>query len=185
MSSVYKGLGNFYMRLLDCILLIGVKAKNMHLLKQKKGREIINRIEQQFNEVFHISSDKISTGIIEDTVFYFVDQVPIAFEINNRVMMTLRGILQFQPTNRFVTVDMGAVRFVTNGADVMAPGIIDADKNIEEEMPVWIRDEQHHKPLAIGIALMNGEHMIQSTSGKAVKMIHYIGDLIWKLSDID
>jgi PUA domain protein len=173
------------MILLDCILLIIVKAKNMHLLKQKRGKEIIQQIEQQFDEVFHISPNKISTGIIDDTVFYFVNRVPIAFQINNHVMMTLRGVLEFQPKNRFVTVDMGAVRFVTNGADVMAPGIIDADKNIEEDMPVWIRDEQHHKPLAIGVALMNGENMIQSSSGKAVKMFHYIGDPIWKLSDID
>jgi len=173
------------MMLSGCILLIRVKAKNMHLLKQKRAKEIINRIEQQFNEVFHISSNKISTGIIDDTVFYFLDQVPFAFDIDQHVMMTLRGILQFHPKNRFVTVDMGAVRFVTNGADVMAPGIIDADISIEEDMPVWIRDEQHHKPLAIGVALMNGENMVQSSSGKAVKMIHYIGDTIWKLSDAD
>ena len=157
----------------------------MHILKQKKAKEIINRIEEQFNEVFHISQNNISTGTIEGTVFYFIDQVPFAFDINNHVMMTIRGILQFHPKNRFVTVDMGAVKFVTNGADVMAPGIIDADSTIEENKPVWIRDEQHHKPLAIGIALMNGENMVASSSGKAVKMIHYIGDSIWKLSDVD
>ncbi len=165
--------------------MIRVKAKNMHILKQKKAKEIIKRIEEQFNEVFPISSQNISTGTIEDTVFYFLNQIPIAFAIDNQVMMTIRGILQFHPKNRFVTVDMGAVRFVTNGADVMAPGIIDADDSIEEDMPVWIRDEQHHKPLAVGIALMNGENMIQSSSGKAVKMIHYIGDTIWKLGDVD
>ena len=166
-------------------LLIIVKVKNKHLLKQKKAKDLINRLEQQFDESLDISVDEIFTGVIDDTVFYFVDKVPIALDINDHVMMTLRGLLKFHPSNRFVTVDMGAVRFVTNGADVMAPGIVDADDCIEVDMPVWICDEQHHKPLAIGVALMNGDEMVDSVSGKAVRMIHYIGDSIWKMSDID
>lgn len=166
-------------------LLILVKVKNKHLLKQKKAKELINRLEQQFNESLDISVNEIFTGVIEDTVFYFVDQVPIALDINDHAMMTLRGLLKFHPKNRFVTVDMGAVRFVTNGADVMSPGIVDADTDIDVDMPVWIRDEQHHKPLAIGVALMSGEEMIRSKKGKAVKMIHFIGDTIWKMSAFD
>ena len=173
------------MRYMGCVLLILVKVKNKHLLKQKKAKELIRRLEEQFNESLDISLNEIFTGVIEDSVFYFVDQVPIAMDINDHAMMTLRGLLKFHPSNRFVTVDMGAVRFVTNGADVMAPGIVDADDTIEVDMPVWIRDEQHHKPLAIGVALMNGTDMVQSSKGKAVKMIHFIGDTIWKMSAFD
>jgi PUA domain protein len=185
MYTVYKGLGNFYMINVCCFILIIVKVKNKHLLKQKNAKELIKKLELQFNESFDISVGDIFTGVIDDTVFYFVDKVPIAMNINNHVMMTVRGLLKFNPTNRFVTVDMGAVRFVTNGADVMAPGIMDADKSIEQDMPVWIRDEQHHKPLAVGVAMMNGEEMIDKTEGKAVRMIHYIGDSIWKMSDVE
>ena len=76
-------------------------------------------------------------------------------------------------------VDMGAVKFVTNGADVMAPGIVDADLDIEDGNSVWICDQQHRKPLAVGSALMNGEDMKNKSSGKAVKIIHYIGDELW------
>ena len=162
-----------------------MKVKNKHLLKQKKAKQLIDRLEQQFNESFDISINEIFTGVINGNVFYFVDRVPIAMDIDDHVMMTIRGLLKFQPSNRFVTVDMGAVRFVTNGADVMAPGIVDAEKTIREDMPVWIRDEQHHKPLAIGVALMDGEEMINQSSGKAVRMIHFIGDSIWKMSDVD
>lgn len=162
-----------------------MKVKNKHLLKQKEAKKLIFRLERQFDEHLDISSKEIFTGVIDNSVFYFVDQVPIAMDINEHVMMTLRGLLKFHPSNRFVTVDMGAVRFVTNGADVMAPGIVDADSSIQKDMPVWIRDEQHCKPLAIGVALMNGEEMVGSSSGKAVKIIHYIGDSIWKISDVD
>ena len=173
------------MRKKGCIYLILVKVKNKHQLKQKKARELIKRLDQQFDESFDITTEEIFTGVIDDFVFYFVDRVPIAMNINDHVMMTVRGLLKFHPCHRFVTVDMGAVRFVTNGADIMAPGIVDADKEIEKDMPVWIRDEDHHKPLAIGIALMNGEEMIDAVAGKAVKMIHYIGDSIWKMSDVE
>ena len=64
----------------------------------------------------------------------------------------------------------------------MAPGIVDADKNISENDPVWICDEKYRKPLAVGIAVMNGEQMIKEDKGKAVKIIHYIGDDIWNFS---
>ena len=152
-------------------------------MKQKKAKELVSLLEQQFNESIEMPVNKISTGIIEDTVFYFYKDEAIAMNVNGTVMMTIQGILRFHPSNRFVVVDMGAVRFVTNGADVMAPGIVDADEQIEIGMPVWICDEQHHKPLAIGIALMNGIEMVHATKGKAVKMIHYVGDSIWNLID--
>jgi len=168
-----------------CDYLITVKVKNKHQLKQKKAKDLIKRLERQFDESLEISTDEIFTGVIGDYVFYFVDQVPIAMDINDHVMMTLRGLLKFHPSNRFVTVDMGAVRFVTNGADIMAPGVVDADIQIEKDVPVWIRDEQYRKPLAIGVALMSGEEMVDAVTGKAVKMIHYIGDAIWKMSDVE
>ena len=171
------------MRITICFLLIVVKVKNKHQLKQKKAKDLIKRLEHQFDEPMNFSTHDLYTGIIENTTFYFLNQIPIAFDVNDSVMMTLKGILQFQPKNRFVTVDMGAIKFVTNGADVMAPGIVDADERIEKDMPVWIRDEQHQKPLAIGLALMTGEEMIESSSGKAVKIIHYIGDSIWQMSE--
>jgi len=80
-----------------------------------------------------------------------------------------------------VTVDMGAIPFVTNGADIMRPGIVDADKNILEGSFVVICDEKHGKPLAIGISLYSGEEMLSLKEGKVVKNIHYVGDKIWNL----
>lgn len=168
-----------------CISLIMVKIKNKHLLKQKKAKALLKRLEDQFDESFDFSVSDMFTGRIDDTVFYFVDNVPIAMDVEGKVMMTVQGLLKLKPSHRFVVVDMGAVRFVTNGADVMAPGIVDADSAIAKDTPVWICDEQHHKPLAIGIALMNGSEMVEASKGKAVKMIHYVGDEIWKMSSVD
>lgn len=81
----------------------------------------------------------------------------------------------------YVVVDMGAVRFLANGADVMSPGIVDADPEIERDDIVIVVDEKHHKPLAVGISLISGPEMIKNNSGKAIKTIHHIGDAIWDL----
>jgi PUA domain protein len=74
---------------------------------------------------------------------------------------------------------MGAVKYVSNGADIMAPGIVDADKEIVVDDLVWIRDEKNLQPLAIGRALMTGIEMIQNNKDKAVKSLHYVNDKLW------
>ena len=92
--------------------------------------------------------------------------------------LTVRGLLAYKPQARFVTVDMGAVKFVANGADIMAPGIVEADPAVKEGDWVWIRDERNKQPLAIGRALVPGSAMVRG-KGKAVKSIHYLGDKLW------
>ena len=72
-----------------------------------------------------------------------------------------RGILKYRPDRRAVTVDMGAVPYVTNGADVMGPGITAADPDIVEGDMVWIRDARNGAPLAVGVALRSGEALGQ------------------------
>jgi PUA domain protein len=79
-----------------------------------------------------------------------------------------------------IIVDMGAVKFVAKGADIMSPGIVDVDTTIRRNDLVVICDEVHGKPLAIGRALVNADAMM-GNRGKAVKSIHYVGDRIWKL----
>ena len=100
----------------------------------------------------------------------------------NKIVFTLHGLNKYKPKKNFVVVDMGAVKFVTNGADVMAPGVVDADSDILEGDQVWICDEIHNKPIAVGIALVNGEQMISQSQGKVINTIHYVGDDVWKYS---
>ncbi len=95
---------------------------------------------------------------------------------------TIKGALELEITKKYVVVDMGAVKFVAKGADVMSPGIVDADSGIQEEDFVIIVDETHRKPLAIGKAIISGHEMVEKNEGKAVKAIHYIGDKLWNLS---
>ena len=76
---------------------------------------------------------------------------------------------------KYVVVDMGAVKFVAKGADVMSPGITEADPNVQEGDLVIIVEETHKKPLATGRALISGPEMVENNEGKAIKTIHLLG----------
>lgn len=110
---------------------------------------------------------------------YIVGDDVIGLELEGKICPALRGILKWPATKNWVTVDMGAIRFVTNGADIMAPGITDADPDITPGTPVWVRDERHGKPLAVGIAQESGPDLKAGQKGKVIRTIHYIGDPLW------
>jgi PUA-domain protein len=110
-----------------------------------------------------------------------VDGKPLLFEIEGQLFPTVRGALEMELNKRIVTVDKGAIRFVSNGADIMAPGIVEADSEIKAGDLVIIVEEAHRKPLAIGKALMNGSQMVEADSGKAIKSITHVGDKLWNM----
>jgi PUA domain protein len=158
-----------------------VKIKNRHRLKSKEIRQLIEQLKQNFSSEFFKESDSVETGEYENIKLLFVnDEADFMFQ-NEKIIFTIHGIERFRPKNKFVTVDMGAVKFVTNGADVMAPGITDADNEIVKGDQVWIRDEKNMKALAVGIAIVDGEAMIEQNKGKAIKIIHWVGDPVWQL----
>jgi PUA-domain protein len=108
----------------------------------------------------------------------FINGEAALFYHNGRLIPTLK-FLQKKNTLKAVTVDMGAVKFVINGADIMRPGIRSCDSAIKKDEFVAIVDETHKKPLAIGIAMFSGEEVMAQRGGKVVKNIHWVGDEIW------
>jgi len=157
------------------------KIRNRHCLKRKEVRGIQNKLKETFSCDFFDGETSVETGDVEGIKIIFVDDEPCFMIYENKIIFILHGLYRYKPKENFVVVDMGAVKFVTNGADVMSPGIVDADENIIEGDQVWICDKEHHKPLAVGIAIMNGKQMILEGQGKSVKIIHYVGDVLWNL----
>ncbi len=138
----------------------------------------------------------VSTGIplfkIGDTVdvaespeyeVIIVENLIIGFIQDGKAFLTVRGLLKYPIAKSFVTVDMGAIKFVINGADVMGPGIVDADNDIHIGDYVWVRDEKNKKPLAVGRALITGAEMKEKKPGKAIKSILFVGDKLWKFDE--
>ena len=80
-----------------------------------------------------------------------------------------------------VTVDMGAVKFVSNGADIMRPGIVSVEEFSKGDH-VAVVDERNGVSLAVCEALADSSEIEDMESGKVLKNIHYVGDEIWLVS---
>lgn len=127
-----------------------------------------------------------STGTVEtlETDLFdiiLINGAPLIMMVDDTPFLTLKGALEVDLTSKYVVVDMGAVKFMAKGADVMSPGITDADPEIKEGDLVIVVDENHRKPLAIGRSLISGVEMVENSEGKAIRTIHYIGDKLWNL----
>ena len=95
--------------------------------------------------------------------------------------LTVQGANAHPPERGVVTVDAGAVSFVSDGADVMRPGIVEADEDIEAGDLVAISEESHGKFLAIGRARTSGGDLVGDT-GKVVDSIHHVGDDLYEFA---
>ncbi len=160
-----------------------MRIRKRHRLKKKEIRRLSEEISSQIGVPVFDEEDVVDLGNAPDFDVIFVNGQILALVLEQKPFPTMRGVLKYGAKKRFVTVDMGAVGFVCNGADVMAPGIVDADAEIEEGDLVWIRDEKNLKPLAIGKALVPGEKMLEKGKGKMVVSLHYVGDKLWKLGE--
>ncbi|MUW15871.1 RNA-binding protein [Halorubrum sp. CBA1125] len=111
-----------------------------------------------------------------------VDGDPAVFYVDDdEPFLTVRGANDYDPKTGVVTVDAGAISFVSDGADVMRPGIVEADDAIREGDLVAIAEETHGKVLAVGRALVDGDDM-GGDSGKVVESIHHVGDDLYEFS---
>lgn len=79
-----------------------------------------------------------------------------------------------------VMVDMGAVKFMCNGANVMRPGIR-SYKTFGKDDVVCVIEESQHKFLAVGKALVASSELEQMQKGEVIKNLHYISDKFWEL----
>jgi malignant T-cell-amplified sequence len=78
-----------------------------------------------------------------------------------------------------VTIEMGAIKFVCNGAKVMRPGIIHFDSFKNGDIVV-VKDQTHGKALAVGLALTDSEEARAMSKGYIIDNVHYISDKMWQ-----
>ena len=96
------------------------------------------------------------------------DYIPFLSEIN---------LLEKFP---YVMVDMGAVKFMCKGANVMRPGIKNYNE-FEKEKIVCIIEESQHKFLAVGKSLVSSSEIEKMEKGEVIKNLHYISDKFWEV----
>jgi len=162
-----------------------LKIRRRHRLRQKEISAIAERLDAILGTSTFTADDPVQMAEIyglEQTVYILGDEI-VAIEIEGQPFLYLKGIMKYGASKRFVTVDMGAVRFVTNGADIMGPGIVDGDRTVRAGDLVWVRDQRYGKPLAIGRSAVDGSEFGSKKPGKFIISLFHIGDRLWKLSE--
>lgn len=162
---------------------MALRVRRRTRLRRKDVTEWFGRLAAEFGMDLPEGDPAVDEGEAGDLRLLFLGPDAVALLLGDGIAPTVRGLLAFPASRRHVTVDMGAVPFVYNGADVMAPGIVDADPAILEGDFVWVRDERHRRPLAVGRALMDGPTMAREEKGKAIETIHHVGDALWALGE--
>ncbi|MFQ5475062.1 MAG: PUA domain-containing protein [Candidatus Nanoarchaeia archaeon] len=154
--------------------------------RRRLSKSDIKELNKIMMEKYHVEDYFHKKGVvdlIDDTVIYH-GSFPCFFYDAGNLVPTLRLVLERGFPIKKVTVDMGAVKFVVSGADIMRPGIVRFDSDIQKYEYVAVVDENNHKPLAIGRMLFSGDEAQEMKSGKVVKSVHYVGDELWTASTI-
>ncbi|MFW9908948.1 MAG: DUF1947 domain-containing protein [Candidatus Thorarchaeota archaeon] len=158
------------------------KIKKRHFLKKKEQKAEIIRIENELGTCVSKldEKDQFETGILDDgTKVLMLKNEILFFEKAGKLFPSLHALLKEIVAIPRISVDMGAIRFVVNGADIMRPGVVSIDDDISADSVVAIVDERHGKPLAVGQALMDSASMRNAEKGKIVKSIHHVNDYLW------
>lgn len=158
-----------------------MKVKSRHHLRNDE----IQTVKESVESLLGVEIDGDAFEAVEfadaDYEVVLVDGEPAVMYVDDEPFLTVKGANQFPPAKNVVTVDAGAVSFVSSGADVMRPGITEADESIAAGDLVAIAEENHGKILAIGRALEDGADLV-GDSGKVVESIHHVGDDLFEFS---
>ena len=144
------------------------KSETSKILEQMKSEWRIE-LPKQKNIKTHdvtengviITGNDITAVKIGENILPFLDDIPI---------------LEKFP---YVTVDMGAVKFVCKGANVMRPGIIKFS-DFESGEIVCVIEESQNKFLAVGKAEMSSKEAQDASKGEVIKNMHYVSDNFWE-----
>ncbi len=148
--------------------------------KQLRGKDVAEDIAN-YGIVLH----KKDVVELYDDILIVINKEPLFFYYGGKLYPTLKFLLKNTKSEssllKIVVIDMGAVKYMMNGADVMRPGIIAIDVDIIKGEAVVVVDELHKKPLAVGIALVGAVEMEQLKHGRVITTVHYVSDSIWLL----
>ena len=144
-------------------------------------RKDVRRLKDEAGGLLRDETNSIVQAETEDGLIVFIidGDVKLARRDETLFPTLLNESVEGLPS---VLVDMGAIPYICNGADVMSPGITGINGDFGEGDLVIVRDEKHRKALAVGVALVPSEDMREMPKGKAVKSVHYVGDKLWKVT---
>ena len=148
-------------------------------MSKTETSDVLNQVSKKWNrEIPKIKNIKVH--YVDDTSQILVGNDFKVLRLENEFIpfLTESKLLESFPN---VMVDMGAVKFMCNGANVMRPGIKSHTEFSKDEI-VCIVEESQHKFLAVGKSLVNSSEMKEMLKGEVLKNLHYISDKYWEIN---
>ncbi len=152
-------------------------------LSKKEKKKLINSLRSLYPGI-SIDKNSFIEYFEEKDVgkIIVVDGIPAFILIDDKIIPHLKYLLrhgyEWLP---YVVVDMGAVKPLLNGADVMVPGIRRVVGEFGPGDVVIVVDEKYEKPFVVGTALMSSSEIREASRGKAIRNIHRAGDKYWRM----
>jgi PUA-domain protein len=153
-------------------------------LREREGVQLLDEFSEKLGIDVRslLDAKKPSIEVAEALAarIYYANDRPIMARVKETLIPTLLFEKSLQSLPKIV-VNMGAVPYICNGADVLAPGIVEISGTFAESDYVVVVDERHQKPLAIAMALSDSQAARELSRGKVAKNLHYVGDALWNL----
>ena len=114
------------------------------------------------------------------------DRKLLIYEDNFTAVQIHETILPYLGNNNlvelfpYVLIDMGAVKYICNGANIARPGIVKFESFLKDKI-VIVKDKEHQKPLAVGTSLYDSEKANELSKVHIINNMHYVGDKFWNL----
>ncbi|MBC95129.1 MAG: hypothetical protein CMB14_03910 [Euryarchaeota archaeon] len=163
----------------------GPRMRKRKPVRHKQVREVERQLEEVMGMDVDLSGGFIELAHFEGRDILLLDRTIVGIRVeigdSQRWVPTIRGILHWNPDRCWAAVDDGATPFLLNGADCMGAGVHIADPSVEAGGFVWVRDQDRGTPISIGVALVDGDEMMEMTKGKAISTIHWVGDELWMI----
>ncbi|MGB1429248.1 MAG: PUA domain-containing protein [Nitrosopumilus sp.] len=148
-----------------------------NLISKSETSTLLKKISQEWNMEFPKMKNVRVHQILDDAQIITGEGLKI-LKIENDYLPFLSEttILKKFPN---VEVDMGAVKFMCKGANLMRPGIKKFTE-FEKDKLVCIVEETHHKFLAVGKSVVSSSELESMEKGEVIQNLHYISDKFWE-----
>jgi PUA domain protein len=148
-----------------------------NLISKSETSTLLKKISQEWNMEFPKMKNVRVHQILDDAQIITGEGLKI-LKIENDYLPFLSEttILEKFPN---VEVDMGAVKFMCKGANLMRPGIKKFTE-FEKDKLVCIVEETHHKFLAVGKSVVSSSELESMEKGEVIQNLHYISDKFWE-----
>jgi len=148
-----------------------------NLLSKSETSKILEQMKSQWKIELPKQKNVRVHNVNENGVIITGDRIT-AIKIGENILPFLDDITVLEKFP-YVKVDMGAIKFVCKGANVMRPGITKFS-DFESGEIVCIIEESQNKFLAVGKAEISSKEAEDANKGEVIKNMHYISDDFWE-----